>query len=80
MRTLDSGAGESGMERCLDSSSVGQKSPVKIQHAQEAPELTGGLRRLAVLQMGHSFLQWLGTLGGHFVTEEGDPGCPEDAL
>jgi hypothetical protein len=30
--------------------------------------------------MGHSFFQWSGTLGGHFVTEEGDLGCPEDAL
>jgi hypothetical protein len=30
--------------------------------------------------MGHSFLQWSGTLGGHLVTEEGDLGCFEDAL
>jgi hypothetical protein len=57
MGTLDPGSGESGIERCLDSSSVGQKSPVEIQHAQEAPELTGGLRRRTAMQICHSFLQ-----------------------
>jgi hypothetical protein len=56
MRTLDSGAGENVMEWCLDCSSVGQKSPIKVENAEEATELTGGLRRGAVLQMSHSFL------------------------
>jgi hypothetical protein len=68
------------MERCLGSSSVEQISPVKVQHAKKSTELTGGLRRRAVLKMGHSFLQWLGTLGGHFVTEEGDLGRSEDTF
>jgi hypothetical protein len=39
--TLDSGARERGMERCLGTSNVGQKTSVKIQHAQEATELIG---------------------------------------
>jgi hypothetical protein len=30
---------------------------------------------VAVLEMGHSFLQRLGTLGRHPVTEEDDLGC-----
>jgi hypothetical protein len=55
MRALDSGAGESVMECCVSSSSVGQKSPVKVQHTQEETELTGGLE---VLKMGHSFIEW----------------------
>jgi hypothetical protein len=77
---FDSGAGESGMELCLYSSSMGQESPVKIQHAQEATELTGGLRRRAVLQMCHSFLQWSGALDRYLVTEEDYLGCSEDTL
>jgi hypothetical protein len=36
MRTLGSGAGENVMERCLGSSSVGQKPPIKVEHAEEA--------------------------------------------
>jgi hypothetical protein len=59
---------------------VGQKSRIEIQHAQETPELTGGFGRVAVLKMGYSFFQRLGTLSGHLVTEEGDLGCSEDAL
>jgi hypothetical protein len=35
MRTLDFGAGENFMEWCLGSSSVGHKSPIKVEHAQE---------------------------------------------
>jgi hypothetical protein len=35
---------------------------------------------MAVLEMGHSFFQSLGTLGGHLVTEEGDLRCSKDAL
>jgi hypothetical protein len=42
--------------------------------------MTGGFRTVAVLKMGYSFFQRLGTLGGHLVTEEGDLGCSEDAL
>jgi hypothetical protein len=59
---------------------VGQKSPIKVQHAEEATELTGGSRRGAVLKMGHSFLQWSGTLDGQFVTEEDDLRCSKDTL
>jgi hypothetical protein len=43
-------------------------------------DLTGGLWRVAVLVMGHSFFQRLRTLSRHLVTEEGDLGCWEDAL
>jgi hypothetical protein len=32
------------------------------------------------MEIGHSFVQRLGTLGRHFVTEEGDLGCPKDVL
>jgi hypothetical protein len=78
MRILDSGAGKSIMEWCLDSGSVGQKSSIKFQHAQETTELTDSLRRGTVLKMSHSFLQWSGALGRHFVTEESDLGCSED--
>jgi hypothetical protein len=53
MRTLESGAGERVMEWCLGSS-VGQKSSIKIEHAEETTELTGGLRRGSVLKMGLS--------------------------
>jgi hypothetical protein len=59
---------------------VGQKSPVEIQHAQKSTELTGGLWRVAVLEMGHPLFQRLRAFGGHLVTEEGDLGCSEDAL
>jgi hypothetical protein len=30
---------------------------------------------MAIPEMGHSFFQRLGTLGGHLVTQEGDLGC-----
>jgi hypothetical protein len=40
--------------------------------------MTGSLVRGAVLKMGHSFLQWSGTLRGHLVTEEGDLGYSKD--
>jgi hypothetical protein len=80
IRALDSGAGKNVVERCLGRSGVGQKSPVEIQHAQEAAELTGGLRRGAVLEMGHSIFELSGTLSGHLVTEVGNLGCSEDTL
>jgi hypothetical protein len=48
---------------------MGEKSPVKVQHAQKSTELTGGLGRVAVLVMSHSFFQRLRTLGGHLATE-----------
>jgi hypothetical protein len=54
---------------------MGQKSSIEVQHAQKSKELTGGLAMVAVLEMGHSFFQRLGNLGGHLVTEEGDLGC-----
>jgi hypothetical protein len=57
MRSLDSGAGKNVMERCLGGSGVGHKSPVEIQHAQEAAKLTGGLRRGAVLELSHSIFE-----------------------
>jgi hypothetical protein len=59
---------------------VRQKSPIEIQHAQKSTELTGGLGRMAVLEVVNSLFQRLGTLGGHLVTEEGDLGCSKDAL
>jgi hypothetical protein len=64
----------------MDGNCVGQKSPVKFEHSQESTELTGGLKRVAVLKMGHSLFQRLGTHGGHLVTEEGDLGCSKDVL
>jgi hypothetical protein len=69
-----SGADGSGCARRvardkLDGSTVGQESPIEIEHPQEAAELAGGLRWRAVLQMRHPFLQWSGPLG-----------CAEDAL
>jgi hypothetical protein len=80
MRALDSGAGESVMEFCIGTSSVGQKSPVEFQHAREATELTGGLQRDAVLKMSHLFLQRSGTLGGRILTEEGNLESSKHAL
>jgi hypothetical protein len=57
MRTLYSGTGKNVMEWCLGVRGVEQKSSVKIQHAQEAAELSGGLGKGAILKMGH-FFQW----------------------
>jgi hypothetical protein len=57
-----------------------QKSPIKAQHGQEATELAGGLRRRAVLKIGHSFLQWSGSLRRHPVTEKVDLECIKDAV
>jgi hypothetical protein len=65
---------------CLSGRILGQKSPAEIQHAQKSTELTGGLLRVAVLEMVHSFFQRLRSFGGHLVTEEGNLGCSEDAL
>jgi hypothetical protein len=73
--TLDSGAGENVVQWCLGGRSVGQKSPVEVEHAQKLTELTGGLWRVAVLEMGHSLFQRLRTFGGHLVTEENNLGC-----
>jgi hypothetical protein len=42
--------------------------------------LIGGLGRLAVQEICHSLFQRLGTLGRHFVTEEGDTRCSKNAL
>jgi hypothetical protein len=80
VETLDSGAGENVVQWSLGGHCVGQKSPIEVQHAQKSTELTDGLWKLAVLEMGHSFFQRLKTLGRHLVTEEGDIGCSEDAL
>jgi hypothetical protein len=56
MRTLNAGAGKSVMKWCLNSSSVRQKSPITVEHAEKATELAGGLRRGTILKMSHSFL------------------------
>jgi hypothetical protein len=80
MRALDSGAAKNVMKRCMGGSGVRQKSPIEIQHAQEAAELTCGVRKGTVLEMSHSIFERSGTLGGHLVTEEGNLGCSEDTL
>jgi hypothetical protein len=67
------------MQRCPGSSGVGQKSHIEIQLAQEAAELTGGLRK-AVLEMRYSIFERSGTLSGHLVTEKGNLGFSEDTL
>jgi hypothetical protein len=77
---LDSWVGQNVVQWCLGGSYVGQISPVEVHHAQKPTELAGSLWRLAVLEMGHSFIQRLGTLGRHLVTEESDLGCPKDIL
>jgi hypothetical protein len=59
---------------------MGQKSPVEVQHTQKTVELTGGFVRVAVLLTGYSSAQRLGTLGGGFVSVEGDLGCSEDTF
>jgi hypothetical protein len=59
---------------------MGQNSPVVVKHTQETAKLTGGFGRLAFLKVGDSFFQWLGALGRHLITEEGDLACSEDAL
>jgi hypothetical protein len=45
------------------SSSVRQKSPIKVQDAQETMELINRLWKGIVLEMYHSFNQWSGTFG-----------------
>jgi hypothetical protein len=80
VRALDSGSGENVVKWWLVCRRVGQKSPIEVKHAQETAELTGGLGRETVLEVGYSFFQRLGTLGGQLATEEGDLGCSEDAL
>jgi hypothetical protein len=72
--------GEYVVQWCLSGRRVGQKSPIEIQHAQKSTEHTGTLRRVAVLEICHSFFQSLRTLGGHLVTEEGEHVCSEDAF
>jgi hypothetical protein len=79
VRAPDSGSREGVAKWSLVCRRVGQKSPIE-DYAQETAELTGGLGRLAVLKMDHSFFQRLGARGGHLVNEEGDLGCSEDAL
>jgi hypothetical protein len=59
---------------------MGQKSPIEVQNVQETTELTGDLRKRAVLKMCHSFLQWSGSLRGHLVSEKGDLVCSKVAL
>jgi hypothetical protein len=65
---------------CQGYKCVGQKSPVEIYHAQKSTELAGSLWRMAVLEIGHSFVQRLGNLGRLLVTKEGDLGHSKDAL
>jgi hypothetical protein len=59
---------------------VGQESPVEVNHSHKPTELANSLWRVAVLEIGQSFVQTLGTLGRHLVTEESDLGCPKDSL
>jgi hypothetical protein len=80
MGALDSGAGKNVVQWYLGGRCVGQKSPMEVHHARKSTELTSGLWRMTVLEMGYSFFQRLGSLGGHLVTEEGDLGLSEDAL
>jgi hypothetical protein len=77
---FDSDTGESVVQWCLGGRRVGQKSPIEVHHAQKSTELTGGLGRGAVLEVGHSFFQRLGTFGRHLVTKDGDLRCSESAL
>jgi hypothetical protein len=56
------------------------RTPIEIQHAEKPTELTGRLRWLVFLEVGHSLLQRLGTVGGHLVAEEGDLRCSKGAL
>jgi hypothetical protein len=72
MGALDSGAGENVVQWCLGCHRVGQKSSIEGQYIQKSTELTGRLGKVAVLKMGHSFFQRLGTLRGHLVTEKGE--------
>jgi hypothetical protein len=58
------------MKWCLGGCCVWQKSPVEVHHAQKTAELTGGLGRVAVLEIGYSIFQKLGTFGRHLVTDE----------
>jgi hypothetical protein len=59
---------------------VRQKPSVEVQHAKKSTELTGGLRRGAVFEVGHSLFKRLQTFGGNLVTKEDDLGCSKDAL
>jgi hypothetical protein len=59
---------------------MGQTSPVEVQHAQGMTELSGDLGSSAVVEMGYSIFQRLGTLSGLLVTKEGDHWCSEDVL
>jgi hypothetical protein len=36
MKAFNCGAGENVVQLCLDSSGIGQKSPIQVQHALEA--------------------------------------------
>jgi hypothetical protein len=80
MGALESKAGENVMKWCPGCCCMGQELPVEVQHAQKSAELTGGFGRVAILKMGYSFFQGLGTLSGHLVTKEGGLGCLEDTL
>jgi hypothetical protein len=59
---------------------MGQKLSIEVQYAQKSMELTDGLWRVVVFEVGHSLFKRLGKLGGNLVTEEGDLACLEDAL
>jgi hypothetical protein len=80
MGALDSGARENVVQWCLGDRRVRQKSSIEIQHTQKSTELTGGIGRMAILEMGHSFFQRLETLAGHLITEEGDLRSSKDTL
>jgi hypothetical protein len=79
MTALEAEAGEDIAKWWLGNSGMG-KSPVAVQHAQEAAEPTGSLGKGAVLKVGYSFFQRSGTLSGHLLTKEGDLVCSKNAL
>jgi hypothetical protein len=58
--------------RTLGECHLGQSCFVGGSHISPPRRMLGSLRRGAVLKLGHSFLQWSGSLRGHPVTEEGD--------
>jgi hypothetical protein len=78
--TLESEAAENVVQWCLGGRSVGQKSPVDFQHAQNSTELTGVDCSVEVLEMGHLLFQRLRTFGAQLITEDGDLGYSEDPL
>jgi hypothetical protein len=80
MGTLDFRAREDIVHWCLGVGCMWYETPVEIQHAKKPTELTGGLRWLVFMEVGHSLLQRLRTFGGPLVAEEGDLRCSNGSL